>query len=164
MSLWLRWCLCLRRDTWSQSTTAICALLHFALCLKHCWSQERLQSDVIEIFMQIVKMVILLVGASQHFTCVNLASKCWDHLKPLSFYHSAHSQSQISALNSSDLQRTFSLVFGKRLCFATSSLAFGGLLERMAMEHHGWRRGGWIKELSNHLRQQINCMQQYGAL
>ena len=144
VSVWLQWCLCLRRDTWSQSTTAGCACAAaFSLLFEHCWNQERLQSDVIEIVMQIVKMVILLVGASQHVTCVSSsANKCSNHLKPLSLYRSAHSQSQVSALNSSDLQCIFLLAFGKRLCFATSWLAFGGQLERMAMEHHGWRRRG----------------------
>lgn len=139
VSVWLQWCLCLRRDTWSQSTTAGCACAAaFSLLFEHCWNQERLQSDVIEIVMQIVKMVILLVGASQHVTCVSSsANKCSNHLKPLSLYRSAHSQSQVSALNSSDLQCIFLLAFGKRLCFATSWLAFGGQLERMAMEHHG---------------------------
>lgn len=80
----------------------------------HNLNQERLQSDVVEIVVQIVKMVIMLVRAS-FFQIAKLVS-----LNFLVFV--LHGVSDFAA---------------RRSCFATSWLASGGPLERIVREEHG---------------------------
>ena len=158
VSVWLQWCLCLRRDTWSQSTTAGCACAAaFSLLFEHCWNQERLQSDVIEIVMQIVKMVILLVGASQHVTCVSSsANKCSNHLKQnVSLYCSAH-YLHISKVKSLHWTPVISSVYSSWLLVKGYALPLHGLLLVGSWNEWRWNimgegEGGWIKEpSSNH--------------